>query len=113
MKIGNMLTTCLPAGICGLFAFSAAGGATQAAGLNDGEAEFRENCAACHIDGGNIIDPGKTLSKTDREKHGIKTAKDIIKIMRKPGERMIMFDEIALPEQKAEKIADYIIKTFK
>jgi cytochrome c6 len=113
MKIGNKRTTYLLAGAFGLFALSAVGGMAQAASSKIGEAEFKEHCAACHADGGNIIKPNKTLSKKDREKNGVKTTKDIIRIMRKPGEGMTVFDEKTLPGKEAKKIAEYIIKTFK
>jgi cytochrome c6 len=78
-----------------------------------GEAEFKEYCASCHAAGGNIIKADKTLSSKDREKHGIKTAKDIVKIMRKPGEGMTTFDQKTIPDKDAKAIADYIMKTFK
>ena len=113
MKNGNKLTKYLLAGAFGLFAFSVSGGMAQAAGSKIGEAEFKEHCAACHAGGGNIINPKKTLSKMDREKNGIMNAKDIIKIMRKPGVGMAMFNENVLPEKEAIKIADYIISAFK
>jgi cytochrome c6 len=96
-----------------LIALLAAGGTSEAVNPQEGEAEFKEFCSACHADGGNIINPTKTLSKFDREKHGIKTVKDIITIMRKPGEGMIKFDEQTLPEKEAQKIAEYIIKSIK
>lgn len=85
----------------------------HAAGPMRGEAEFKEHCASCHVDGGNLINPAKTLSKHDREKNGVKTVKDIIKIMRKPGTGMTTFDEKTLPDKEAGKIAEYIIRTFK
>ena len=113
MKNENKLTTYLLAGVFSLFAFSVFGGTAEAATPNKGEAEFKEHCAACHADGGNIIKPNKTLSKKDRENNGIKNAKDIIKIMRKPGAGMTKFDEKTLPEKGAKKIAEYIINTFK
>jgi cytochrome c6 len=78
-----------------------------------GEAGFKEYCAACHADGGNILKADKTLSSKDREKHGIKTAKDIVRLMRKPGEGMTTFDKKAIPDKEAKAIADYIVKTFK
>ena len=112
MKNGNNLTTYVLAAAFGLFAFLTTAALTQAATLQNGEAEFKEYCAACHADGGNLINPAKTLSKTDREKNGITTAKDIIRIMRKPGEGMTMFDEKTLPETEAGKIAEYILTTF-
>jgi len=96
-----------------LIALLAAGGTAEAVNTQAGEAEFKEFCSACHADGGNIINPAKTLSKADREKNGIKTVKDIITIMRKPGEGMITFDEQTLPEKEAQKIAEYIVYSFK
>lgn len=80
---------------------------------NTGETKFKEHCTACHADGGNVIKADKTLSRKDREKHGIKTAKDIVKIMRNPGEGMTAFDKKTLSDKEAKAIADYIIKTFK
>lgn len=97
----------IAAALC-LFAFSYDAHADS----KTGEAEFKEYCAGCHFDGGNLISPTKTLSKVDREKNGVKTIKDIIKIMRKPGEDMSTFDEKTLPESEATKIAEYILKTF-
>jgi len=78
-----------------------------------GETKFKEHCTACHADGGNIIKADKTLSRKDREKHGIKTAKDIVKTMRNPGEGMTTFDKKTVSDKEAKAIADYIIKTFK
>jgi cytochrome c6 len=112
VKNGNRLTTYLPALACGLFALTVVGTLAQASSKT-GEAEFKEYCAACHADGGNLINPAKTLSKTDREMNGIKSHSDIIKLMRAPGEGMPTFDEKTLPEAEAKKIAEYIISTFK
>jgi cytochrome c6 len=78
-----------------------------------GAAGFKEYCAACHAGGGNIIKADKTLSRKDREKHGIKTAKDIVNVMRKPGVGMTAFDKKTVSDKQAKAIADYIIKTFK
>ncbi|MBK5275496.1 MAG: c-type cytochrome [Desulfuromonadales bacterium] len=78
-----------------------------------GEIKFKEHCTACHADGGNIIKPDKTLSRKDREKHGVKNANDIIKLMRKPGEGMTTFDKKTITDNDAKAIAEYIIKTFK
>lgn len=78
-----------------------------------GEAEFKEHCAICHAEGGNIINPKKTLHKKVLDANAVKTEADIIKIMRKPGPGMTTFDEKTLPNEEAEEIAKYIIKTFK
>lgn len=87
-----------------------------------GEALFKANCASCHPDGGNILNPKKTLSKKDREANNIITAADIINKMRNPGPvpthpqewaGMKMFDKYKIPDDEAQKIAEYILTTFK
>jgi cytochrome c6 len=105
--------------ITAMFAVAAAGSvsvifaggvdATQPAG----EALFKQHCAVCHVDGGNLIAPQKTLHKKDREKNNIKTAEAIIKTMRKPGPGMTQFNEKTIPEKDAKAIAEYILTTFK
>lgn len=110
---GKMLAMYLLAGGFGLFIFFISAGMPQAAAPQAGETEFKLYCSACHADGGNIINSAKTLSKADREKNGIKTAADIIKLMRNPGDGMSRFDEKTLPDKEARNIAEYILKTFK
>ena len=78
-----------------------------------GEDGFKEHCAACHADGGNIIKADKTLSRSDRERHGIKSPGDIVRLMRKPGEGMTTFDATAISDKQAHAIAEYIVATFK
>jgi cytochrome c6 len=78
-----------------------------------GKKEFEEHCAVCHKDGGNIVTPTKTLSKKDREANGVKSAKDIIAKMRKPGPGMTAFDSKTISDKDAKAIAGYILKTFK
>jgi len=77
-----------------------------------GETKFKEQCAVCHPDGGNIINPKKTLLTKDREANDIKTEADIIKKMRNPGPGMTKFDEKTLSDKEAHTIAEYILKTF-
>jgi len=87
-----------------------------------GKVLFKNNCSPCHPDGGNIINPQKTLHKKDLDANKITTAEDIVKKMRNPGPSpthpqdwagMKMFDEKAISDQDANRIADYILKTFK
>ena len=78
-----------------------------------GEELFMKHCAVCHPNGGNIVNPKKTLSKKDREANGFKTAKDLVKNMRNPGPGMNKFDTKTLPDKDAKAIADYVLKTFK
>jgi cytochrome c6 len=84
-----------------------------AKGPSAGEKLFQQHCAACHPNGGNIINAAFTLHKKDREAHGVKTASDIVGKMRNPGPGMTRFDKKAVPDNQAKQIAEYIIKTFK
>ncbi len=71
-----------------------------------GEAIFKAKCAACHPDGGNIINPKETLK-------GIKNAKKITTKIRKGGGGMTAFDVKTISDADAKLVAEYIIKTFK
>ncbi|MGA2192376.1 MAG: c-type cytochrome [Nitrospirota bacterium] len=88
-------------------------GTASAEGKTTGKQLFDANCASCHKDGGNIVNPKKTLSKKDREANGVKSAADIVKLMRNPGPGMTKFDEKTIPAKEAKAIANYVIKTFK
>ena len=78
-----------------------------------GEELFKQHCAVCHPDGGNIIKPQHTLQKKSLEHHGIKDWKGIVKSMRNPGPGMTKFDQKTIPDKDAKAIAEYILKTFK
>lgn len=88
-----------------------AGGIAGATGQS-GEALFKQHCAVCHVNGGNIVNPQKTLSKKDRETNNVKSVQDILKKVRNPGPGMTPFDKKTLPDKDARKIAEYILKTF-
>ncbi len=95
----------------------AAAGMTKASAKADpaasGEASFRKYCAACHSGGGNIVRPAKTLHRKDLEANGVKTASDIVRLMRHPGPGMPTFDKKTVPDSEARAIADYVVHTFK
>jgi cytochrome c6 len=82
-------------------------------GKIDGKKEFEEHCAVCHPNGGNIMNPAKTIGKKVLAAGGVKGAKDIIAKMRKPGPGMTAFDKKAVSDKEAKAIAEYILKTFK
>lgn len=79
----------------------------------DGKKEFEKHCAMCHPDGGNVINSMKTLSRKVLQENGVKSAKDIIGKMRRPGPGMTTFDEKTVSKDQAKAIAEYILKTFK
>ncbi len=93
--------------------FAATAATAAHAAKPDGKALFEANCAACHKDGGNIINPQKTLSRKDRENNGVKSASDIVKKMRNPGPGMTKFDKKTLPDKDAKAIAEYIESNFR
>lgn len=78
-----------------------------------GEELFEQHCSPCHPHGGNVINPDFTLHKKDRDKHGVKTAADIMGKMRHPGPGMMQFTKETVSDKDAKKIADYVLKTFK
>ena len=65
--------------MAGLFSVSAATSFadTPKGAKIDGKKEFMEHCNACHADGGNMINPKKTLKKADRAANGVKKWQDI------------------------------------
>jgi len=89
------------------------GHAAPASKATPGEQAFEQNCAVCHKDGGNIINPAKTLHKKDLEANGITKPSDVIAQMRNPGPGMTKFDQKTIPDKTARAIADYVLKTFK
>ena len=76
-----------------------------AAGVSS-EALFKDKCAACHPDGGNIMKPGATIK-------GMKNSAKIVTQIRKGGGGMPAFDAKTISNADAKKLAGYIIKTFK
>ncbi|HMK55506.1 MAG TPA: c-type cytochrome [Dissulfurispiraceae bacterium] len=78
-----------------------------------GEAEFKKHCAVCHLDGGNVINPAKTLHAKDLKANGVKKASDVVAKMRNPGPGMTKFDKETVPDKEAKAIAAYVMKTFK
>jgi len=93
---------------------AASAGAFAEESSNDvGATKFKQLCAMCHPNGENTITPKKTLHAAVRESNGVKTADDIIKLMRNPGPRMTIYNEKIMPQKDAEAIADYVMRTFK
>ncbi|MGE5238322.1 MAG: c-type cytochrome [Chloroflexota bacterium] len=109
--MSKAVVACIIAVVLWLLAFTAFG--MDAKKGQGGEALFKAHCAVCHPDGGNIINPQKTLHKKTLDANSIKNAKDIIGKMRNPGPGMTKFDEKTIPDSEAKQIAQYILETFK
>jgi len=80
--------------------------------LYDGKADFDMFCSGCHPQGGNALNPAKTLRKTELEANGVRSAADIVRIMRKPGKGMRVYTRDDIPDRRAKAIAEYILATF-
>lgn len=78
-----------------------------------GEELFKQYCAPCHPDGGNVSDPERNLRGYALKSNHITKPEDIVRIMRHPISRMIRFDESTISDRDAAVLADYILKTFK
>lgn len=100
----------------------ATGGALMAAALGlaacvaasgqSGEDLFATHCAGCHPNGGNTVNPARTLSRPHREAAGIRTAADVAAYIRNPGSGMPVFSEGMIPDRDAAKIGEYVVTTF-
>ena len=87
--------------------------ASSSAIAASGEALFKQHCAVCHPDGGNIVNPKRTLHKKDLDQQGIKSREDVVKYLRKPGPGMPAFDAETIADKDAKAIAEYVLKTYK
>ncbi len=81
--------------------------------LSRGEELFKQYCAACHPDGGNVSDPERPLHGSALRYHQITKPEDIMRIMRSPLSRMISFDPATLSDNDARAIAVYVLYTFR
>ena len=96
-----------------LLSFGTAGFAKETEKGKSGGELFQQHCSACHPDGGNIVNPQKTLHKKDLDANKIKKPGDIVNKMRHPAPGMTQFDKKTVSDADAKKIASYILKTFK
>jgi len=81
--------------------------------VSPGEEAFLRHCHVCHVKGGNVITPAKTLFRKDLEKNGIQDQAAIVAKIRNPGPGMTKFDETTIPDGTARAIAEYVLNTFK
>lgn len=77
-----------------------------------GEEIFNKNCKACHANGGNIANPKKTLKKADMDANNVKTAADVVKLIRAATKPMPSYDAAKISDADAKACADYVMATF-
>ena len=78
----------------------------------NGKADFEMFCSGCHPQGGNPLNPAKTLRKSVREANGIRSAADIVRVMRKPGQGMRAYTKQDISNKRAKALAEYVLKAF-
>jgi cytochrome c6 len=79
-----------------------------------GKRLFEKHCALCHTDGGNVVNPHKTLKKKDLNASGINTAEALVDYMINPGPGMprLVHEDREITKVQARGIAAYIFETF-
>ncbi|MCE5313159.1 MAG: c-type cytochrome [Nitrospiraceae bacterium] len=77
-----------------------------------GEELFNKLCSACHPNGGNVFKANKTLSKADMQANNVKTAADIVNLMRNPGPFMAKFDKETISDKDAMMIAEFVLQKY-
>lgn len=82
--------------------------ALAAGDVANGSKIFSANCVACHIGGGNVILPTKTLSKADLEKNGKNSLEEVITQVTKGKSAMPAFGG-RLSAQQIEDVATYVL----
>eukprot|EP00250_Pteridium_aquilinum_P000372 c10404_g1_i1 orf=88-645(+) len=58
---------------------------------------FQRSCVGCHVGGGNIIQPGATLTSSDLQRNGVSAVNDIYKIIYSGKGRMPGYGEQCAP----------------
>lgn len=80
----------------------------MAADAGAGTQVFASNCAACHIGGGNAVNPAKTLKTDDLVANGKDTAEAIVTQVTNGNGAMPAFAGRLTPEQ-IENVAAYVL----
>jgi cytochrome c6 len=83
-------------------------------GAISGKRLFEKHCALCHPDGGNVVNPQKTLKKKDLDARGLNTADTLVNYMINPGSGMpkLVHGDREITKAQAQGIAIYILETF-
>jgi cytochrome c6 len=79
-----------------------------------GKRLFEMHCAHCHMDGGNVVNPRKTLKKKDLDASGLNTTEALVGYMINPGPGMLrlVHKDRDITKIQARGIAAYIFETF-
>ena len=69
---------------------------------------FSANCAACHAGGKNVVNPAKTLQKSDLDKNGVNSIEAIVTQVTKGKNAMPAFGG-RLAAEDIENVATYVL----
>ena len=80
-----------------------------------GAAIFESKCAACHVGGGNVINPGKTLFASAFEKNKYDTQEAVVNLVRNGKGQMPKYQGqipaiSKLDDQQLEDVAAYVLE---
>ncbi|NEQ82888.1 MAG: c-type cytochrome [Moorea sp. SIO2I5] len=92
-----------------LITFSFPDSALAAGDPANGGKLFAANCNACHMGGKNVVNPAKTLKKSDLEKYNKYSAEAIIKQVTNGKPPMPAFRGRLKPDQ-IENVAAYVLQ---
>jgi len=75
---------------------------------------FEKHCAVCHPNGGNVVNPNKTLRKKHLADNGLSIPDALVSYMQNPGTGMpkLVHEDREITNKQAKSIAAYIIETF-
>jgi cytochrome c6 len=79
-----------------------------AATASPGAKVFSANCASCHMNGGNIVSPSKTLKQADLKKNGLDSVPAIVAQVTKGKAAMPSFKS-RLKSAQIEAVANYVL----
>lgn len=79
-----------------------------AVNLSNGAKVFSANCASCHIKGGNLVNPSKTLKSADLEKFDMASL-DAIKTQVTNGKAAMPAFKGRLTDEQIEDVANYVL----
>jgi cytochrome c6 len=86
---------------------NAAQASPAAADTKAGEAIFSTNCAVCHPEGGNVVDPAKPVRGSAK----LKDFPTFLGWIRVPNSPMTPFSAAQIPEAQARELYRYVVET--
>jgi cytochrome c6 len=98
--------------LCGFMSLFFVRQALNAADLQNGQTVFNNTCAGCHKNGGNTLNPEKTLDLEALEKFGLNSLEALKKQITEGKTPMPAFKGI-LSEKQIEDVAHYVLQQAK